>query len=157
MARTALDEGEWGAISTHQAPDGRWAAQARLHDPVRKKVVQVRRFGESPEHAEEVLTAELMKRSTAAPLTQPEDASTFGDVLAWWWLEARPRHNWSETTNESMAYARKQLERFADRPWSHPDDAATLVEELDDNSRTTQLAVRLLWHVARDVQNSVPF
>lgn len=56
-----------------------------------------------------------------------------------------------------MMYARKQLERFADRAWSHPNDAYDLAEELDGNSRTTQLAVRLLWHVARDAQNAVPF
>lgn len=156
MARTALDEGEWGAISTHQAPDGRWAAQARLHDPVKKRVVQVRRFAGTAELAVEVLERALRERSAATPVTLPEYATTFGDVLAWWWSEVRPTQGWSDSTTTSMDYARKHLEPLGQTEWPLPAGQQDDIADRLGKGRTADLARRLLFQIVRDAESAVP-
>lgn len=118
--------------------------------------MQVRRFAETAELAVEVLERALRERSAAKPVTPPEYATTFGDVLAWWWSEARPGQGWSDSTTTSMGYARKHLEPFEQTEWPLPAGQHDDIADRLGKGRTADLARRLLWQVVGDAENARP-
>lgn len=156
-----MPKGTWGNITIAPNPNAKGAtfirnafyAQARMHDPRAGKVVQVRKFGPTEAAAKERLEEELHERAAYVPLSAPDHLSTLGEVLTWWWVEARPRQGWTETTETSMTYARKRLEQFA--AWPMPMDTEKAHDQLGD-SRTAKLAMRLLWQVERDWESTRP-
>lgn len=156
-----MRKGTWGNITVAPNPNAKGAAvvpnafyaQARMHDPRVGKVVQVRKFGPTEAAAKKRLEDELHERAAYVPLSAPDHLSTFGEVLTWWWAEARPRQGWTETTDTSMGYARKRLEELSG--WHLPVDIEKAHDQLGD-SRTAKLAIRLLWQVERDWESTQP-